>query len=181
MINIQQQLQRQLIKEETASKVQDYVYAERVCVIDLLFTFATSSLKEECKRRAIAIDDLTALCSVQEGRRTRVGHEPRFSPESKCDDTLLTKTRARIFSESLPVRCTPTQCIFCLSDEELLELMRLKSFHSRGALKKHIHRKHLKHHPKGMPIECPFPKCEVTLSHTEHLQSHAEIVHETPT
>ncbi len=71
VIDIQRQLQGQSIKEEkTALKVQDYVRAERVRVIDSLFTFASSAPKEECKRRAKAIDDLTALCSVQEGRRT---------------------------------------------------------------------------------------------------------------
>ena len=77
VIDIQRHLQGQLIKEEeTASKVQHHVRAERVHVIDLPFTFATSSPEEECTRRARAIDDLTALCSVQEGRHRGVSHEP---------------------------------------------------------------------------------------------------------
>lgn len=60
MIDIQRQLKGLPLAEETKTKVEDYVVMERVRVIDNLFTFATASHEEECQRRAVAINALTA-------------------------------------------------------------------------------------------------------------------------
>ena len=71
--------------------------------------------------------------------------------------------------------------MFCLGNKELSAADRLKTFASRGDLKKHFHRKHLRHYLDGQPIVCPHPRCDVTLNDKIHLQSHAEVVHKTPT
>ena len=84
-------------------------------------------------------------------------------------------------SNTIPIECKPTQCIFCLGCEGLPAVTRLKSFASPGDLRKHFHRKHLQHHPKYQSIDCPHPRCAVTLNNTEHLQNHAEVVHKTRT
>ena len=179
VIDIQRQLKGLPLLEEDTVKVEDYVFTERVRVINALFTFATSSPENECKRRAEAINALTALCSLQEGRRFR-------RPERSTLDTKLvqreTPTAVAIqpsLSESLPIECKPTQCIFCLGQEGLPAETRLKCFHSRGDLKKHFHRKHLQHYPENKPIDCPHPRCRVTLANTKHLQNHVEVVHKT--
>ena len=83
--------------------------------------------------------------------------------------------------DSVSMRRQPTQCIFCLGNEDLLITDRLKCFASRGDLKKHFHRKHLRHHQEGRPISCPYPRCDQVLESTMHLQNHAELVHNTPT
>ncbi|KAL8809508.1 MAG: hypothetical protein Q9223_007917, partial [Gallowayella weberi] len=49
-------------------------------------------------------------------------------------------------SETLPVECEATQCIFCLGNEDLSAADRLRAFAARGGLKKHFHRKHLRHY-----------------------------------
>jgi len=72
-------------------------------------------------------------------------------------------------SKTLPVECKATQYIFYLGNEELSAADRLKTFASRGDLKKHFHRKHLRHHLDGQPIVCPYPRCDVTLNDKMHL------------
>ncbi len=80
-------------------------------------------------------------------------------------------------SDSIPIECKPTQCIFCVGCEGLPTEARLKSFHSHCDLKKHFYRKHLRHHPDGQPIICPHPRCKATLKGKIHLQNHAELMH----
>jgi len=115
---------------------------ERVRIIETLFTFATSSSKEKCIRRVQAINAVTALCSLQEGRGFRRRQNSTSDIKRKKEGTPST------LSESLPLECQPTQCIFCLGDEGLPAEKRLWSFHSHGDLKKHFYRKHLRYHPE---------------------------------
>jgi hypothetical protein len=82
-------------------------------------------------------------------------------------------------AEPIPIECLPTQCIFCLGKADLANELRIKTFHSRGDLKKHFERKHLRHIPDGRAIDCPHPACEKRLSNKEHLQNHAAAVHKT--
>jgi len=181
VIDIQRQLRGESLDEKDPTlKMQDCVLAERCQVIDSLFTFATSSPEEECRRRAKAINALKTLCNLQEGRRFR-RRTHSASTNKLTQETLPAALQPPSLSDSLPVECKPTQCIFCLGSEGLPAEVRLKSFHSCGDLKKHFQRKHLRHHPKDQPIECPHPRCKVTLDHTMHLQNHAETVHKTRT
>ena len=55
MIDIQRQLKGLPVAEEKERKAEDYIFAERVRVIDTLFTFATDSPEEERQRRVAAI------------------------------------------------------------------------------------------------------------------------------
>ncbi len=169
MIDIQRQLKGLPVAEQENLQAAEYVFAERVQAIDAIFTFATSSTEEECQRRAAAINTLIALCKKQESqgfRRCKTDikvNEEQISPSVSLSPNL---------SETLPVECKATQCIFCLGNEELSTADRLKTFASRGDLKKHFHRKHLRHHPDGQPIVCHHPGCDVTLTGKMHLQNH---------
>ena len=181
VIDIQRQLKGLPSAELEKAKAEDYVFVERVRVIDAIFTFATSSPEEECRRRVEAINALTALCRLQEGKRTR-----RLKPSASDSQPERDLTRPAVLhlpslSDSIPIECEATQCIFCLGCEALPTETRLKSFHSRGDLKKHFHRKHLRHHPAGQRIACPHPRCHVDLGSTVHSQNHADLVHKTPT
>ena len=178
VIDIQRQLQGLPVTEQDNLQAAEYVFAERVQAIDALFTFATPSTEEECQRRAVAINALIALCKKQESqgfrrRKTDIKIQKQQTSPSVSPPPNLSKT--------LPVECKATQCIFCLGNEDLQTADRLKTFASRGDLKKHFHRKHLRHHPDGQPIRCPHPRCDVTMNGTMHLQNHAEVVHKTPT
>ncbi len=52
-------------------QAEEYVFMERIRVIEALFKVATSDPKEECIRRVEAINAMTALCRLQEGKRPR--------------------------------------------------------------------------------------------------------------
>ena len=181
VIDIQRQLKGLLSVEPETATVEDHVFVERVRVIDALFTFATSSPEEESQRRVEAINALTALCRLQEGKRPCRLQPFASTIKLERDQTPPSALQGRSLSDSLPIECKPTQCIFCLGQEDLAVATRLRPFHSRGDLKKHFQRKHLRYHPEGQPIACPHPKCHVDLTGTMHLQNHAALVHKTPT
>lgn len=184
--DIERQLGRPSVKqqEDTASEseVQGHLSEERRRAVGALFTFATSDPAEGCKRRSEAINAVTALSKRQElpvrkvcrpGPNHRTGAGVRRGVEADPADEVKT---AR---EPFPMECLPTQCIFCLGQTELSLELRVKAFHSPGDLKKHFHRKHLRHYPDGEPITCPHPLCDANLNHKMHLQNHAETVHKT--
>ena len=181
-IDVQLQLNGASIKtdEPDQGMVWDSLSPERVNAINSLFTFATLSQIEERKRRTMAIDALIALCGVQEG--SRCPPNEHFMSETK--QQLATPSSSLSCSpapESIPIKCKPTQCIFCIGDGTLSIEKRFKLFHSRGDLKKHFLRKHIKHHSANMPLDCPHPRCKINLNDIMHLRNHAEVIHMTPT
>ncbi len=178
VIDIQHQLKGLPVAVEESLQAAEYVFAERVQAIDAIFTFATSSTEEECQRRAAAINALIALCKKQESQGFR---RRKADIKAREEQTSPSVSLPPNLSETLPVECKATQCIFCLGNEELSAADRLKTFVSRGDLKKHFHRKHLRHHPDHQPIACPHPRCKATLKGKMHLQNHAEMAHKTPT
>ncbi|KAL8799611.1 MAG: hypothetical protein Q9182_005762 [Xanthomendoza sp. 2 TL-2023] len=173
VIDIQRQLKGLPVAEQEALRAAEYVFAERVQAIDALFTHARSSTEEECQRRVAAIDALIVLCKKQESQGFR-----RRRANIKVKEEQTSVSPPPDLSETLPVECEATQCICCLGNEDLSVADRLKAFAARGDLKKHFHRKHLRHHPDGQPIACPHPWCDVTLDGAMHLQNHAEVVHQ---
>ena len=148
--------------------------AERRHAISVLFTFATSGPAEECKRCSKAITAVTALSKHQEVLVKKVcrtrgeTYDTEQGPQAEENKAAL---------ELFPIECPPTQCIFCLGSSEMLLKDRKKSFRDRDGLKRHFHRKHLRHYPDGQPIDCPHPECDAELSHKQHLQNHAAVVH----
>ena len=132
VIDIQRQLKGLPVAEEEERKAEDYIFVERVRAIDTLFTFATDSPEEERPRRAAAISALTALCRLQESR----GFRRRRPDREGASPAIL---QLPTFSDSFPIECKPTQCIFCLGNEELPAVKRLWSFSSHGDLKRHFH------------------------------------------
>ena len=181
VLDIQRQLKGLPVVEEEMIQAEEYAFMERIRVIQALFTFATSCLEEECRRRVEAINALTALCRLQEARRPRHPKPSASDIRLERDVQPLSVLDPPGLSNSIPIECKATQCIFCLGEEGLPAVTRLKSFHSRGDLKKHFHRKHLRHHSNSKPIACPHPRCNVELSGKMHLQNHAALVHKTLT
>ena len=86
---------------------------------EALFTFATSSVKEECEWRVEAIKALIALCNLQEGCRPYL--QARSTPKTKFNqgERSTAIIHKPSLSESIPIECKPTQCIFCLGLEGL--------------------------------------------------------------
>ena len=181
VVDIERQLGEGNGKKETQKPLQVYAFKERSLAIDCLFTFATTSSMEECSRRGKAIDALASLASRQEGRRTRMPKRPAIKIE--VTEELLSMDQSALSPREIqfPLKCQPTQCIFCLGQRDLPMTKRMKSFCETGDLKKHFHRKHLKFLSKDEPILCPHPSCDEVLKHVMHLQRHAKEVHKTKT
>ncbi len=157
MIDIQRQLKGLPLVDEETAKTAAYVFAERVRVIHTLFAFTTSSQEEDCKRRVKAINAMTALCGLREGHHFR--RRKHFSADAKLEQDLTPPSVFQVpsLSDSIPIECKPTQCIFCLGCVGLPAATRLKSFHSHGDL-----------HP-----ECTA----VTLDSMMHSNNYAATVH----
>ena len=174
VIDIQRQLKGLPVVEQKAIQTARNVFMERVRAIDALFTFATSSTEGECQRRAAAIDALVALCKKQETQGFR---RRKAEVKVKGEEALPADSPTSNLSETLRVECQDRQCIFCLGNEDLPNEDRLKTFWARGDLKKHFHRKHLRHHPDDEPIACPHPRCDITFERKTCFQNHVERVH----
>ena len=115
-----------------------------------------------------------ALCKKQESQGFR-----RRRADFKVKEEQTSVSPPRSLSETLPVECEATQCIFCFGNKDLSVGHRLKTFAARGDLKKHFHRKHFRHYPEGQPIACPYPRCDATLAGKKHLQNYATWVYKT--
>ncbi|OCK73115.1 hypothetical protein K432DRAFT_430744 [Lepidopterella palustris CBS 459.81] len=170
VIDVQNQIHGLTIKEEKDAAINNpkHLIPERARVIDALFTFATSSLEEERKRRVKAINALVALGHVQDGYYYPVRRQKRLplSPVPKLPNPLS-------------LECKPTQCFLCLGNKKAPLGKRTREFHSRGDLKKHLHRYHIDRHDGPGPIICPLDGEE--LRGAQEVLGHAHSVHKTPT
>ncbi|KAK0858530.1 hypothetical protein LTR87_017760 [Friedmanniomyces endolithicus] len=155
--------------------------SERQRVLAALLTFAPSELTDDHGQRAEAMNAVTALCKRQESPvrkacRMKEGCSDH-TPEAHLHATICAEDE-KIEYDSFPVQCQPTQCIFCIGDEELSPAKRAKSFRNRDGLKRHFIRKHLQYHAARQRIKCPHPKCHNEwLEHADHLRNHAATVH----
>lgn len=111
---------------------------ERNRVIQTLFTFATSSLKEECRRQVKAINALTAFCCLQKAKRSCRSKSFASDIKFKRDAKLSSVFDPPNLLDFILIKSKSTQCIFCLGEEGLSVVTRLKSFYSLGNLKKHF-------------------------------------------
>lgn len=156
--DIQRQLKESPVAAQDNLHAAKYVFAERVQAINALFTFATSSIEEKCQRRTAAIHTLIALCKKQESqgsrrRKTNIKiKKKQTSPFASPPPNPSENPSRRMQSHSNTSSASATK--------ELSAADRLKTFASRGDLKKHFHRKHLRRHPDHQPITCPHPKCD---------------------
>ena len=155
--------------------------SKRESAFKALFTIATSDPVEDRKRRSEAIDAVTALCrshdpAEREVSRSKQTHAVAGS-ESGRDEVAKNKPEPI----SIPIECSPTQCIFCLGNVNRTLKERTHAFGARGDLKKHFLRKHLQYIPEGESIDCPHPECNAKLEHNQHLRNHAATVHKTLT
>jgi len=146
--------------------------------IGALLTVAALDPASESERRAKAVAAVTALswrCElvVPKVCRPRTAIEPKRSPQVDAGQEIKSPTFA--------LECLPKQCIFCLGNTRLLLQNRTKTFYSRAVLKTHFQNQHLQHHPDGVPIKCPHPRCDLTLDDKMHLQNHAALIHKTLT
>jgi len=167
------------------SEAEKTLSSERRRALMALLTFASPEPMQDHSRRSDAINAVRALCHRQETTARQACRQ-----RASCDDDIpdsgspATSEAKDEGSEHdrFPIRCQPTQCIFCVGDEELSFSQRNKRFCNRDGLKRHFLRKHVQHHSAGQRIRCPHPRCRGQwLEHMDHLRNHAATVHGTVT
>lgn len=157
---------------------------ERRRAVAALFTFATSEPVEECRRRCVSIQTISALSKLQEFRDRKIYPRKWRSGGSRADSEMgaAVDLGGKVTTEAhFPIECLPTQCIFCLGNPDLLLEDRAKAFRNRDGLKRHFERKHLRHFPDDQQLTCPHPNCDVQLLNKVHLRNHAAKIHRTAT
>ena len=120
--------------------------SERRRVLAALFTFAPAEPVDDCKRRLEAIRAVAALCkrqelSLQKVCRTKIACYNNRAAKGPIAG-MSVKDR-KVKDDIFPLKCLPTQCIFCIGKEEMSFANRTKTFRDRGGLKRHFYRKHL--------------------------------------
>jgi hypothetical protein len=138
---------------------------ERVRVLDTLLTISPPTAGEDRSRRIAAIDSMITLGRLQDGHQfpVRAVEVGRLSMKRSIP---LVKARKQ------------TQCFLCLGNAKASEHQRAKEFHSKGDLKKHLLRFHVRRVRLGQPIVCPLDG--EMLQDGQQVLSHAHHVHNTP-
>lgn len=93
---------------ETCSEL-DSLSVERRAVAASLLLPARPNATEERQRRIVTINAVTALCHRQEPRDVG-GHHMGDKPSANIPSVASIV----VLSAEYPLRCKPTQCIFCL-------------------------------------------------------------------
>ena len=159
-MDIASQLERPPIKsDDTLSKDQPYgkLSDERNSAFKALLTFATSDLAEECRRRADAVNAMSALGRYQKPivRKMCLAKTARGTTDSSSDASMDLSAKMKAPQDPFPTECAPTQCLFGIGKADMDMDACSKTFRNRDGLKRHFHRKHLRHYPKSQPLSCP--------------------------
>lgn len=153
-----------------AAPPQSYRIAERKNAVDALLAFASVGT-QAARSRAI-----TALARLAVKREGVTGGRRRGSYGGQEEEMDIGDGVGHI--SSIPIKCEPTQCIFCLGDEDIDPKVRARPYYRRHDLKKHWRGKHIP--GIKVPIVCPHPSCDKVLTSEERLRNHAHTIHGTP-
>jgi len=138
--------------------------SERLQVLDALLTITPPAADKDRSRRIAAIEAMITLGQLQDGHQFPV-RPVEAGRQSMTRSTPLTKT------------CKQTQCFLCLGNAKASAHRRVKEFHSKGDLKKHLIRFHARRMQGGCII-CPLDG--VVLRDGHDVLRHADKVHCTP-
>jgi hypothetical protein len=139
--------------------------SERLHVLDTLLTITPPAADKERSRRIAAIEAMITLGRLRDGHRypVRAVEVGRRSTERSTPPTMA---------------CKPKQCFLCVANAKASAHQRAKDFHSKGDLKKHLLRFHVRRMRFGQPIVCPLDG--EMLHDGQQVLSHAYHVHRTP-
>lgn len=151
-----------IIKEEIVS-TEEYAFIKCNWVIQILFIFTISSLKDECKCQIEAINTLIAFCCLQKARRPHCLKPSALDIKLEQDPKLPSVLNLSSLSDSILIKPKSTQYIFYLNKERLPALIYLKFFYSLDNLKKHFQRKYLCYHSNSKLITCFYLKDNIEL------------------
>lgn len=153
--------------QEVKGDVDDFssLGTRRIRVLDALLIITPSTLDEGRRRRITAIEAIVALGQVQDGHQFPV--RARDVAQRSVERTAPPMNT-----------CKQTQCFLCLGNLKAALHIRTKEFHSKGDLKKHLLRVHVRRMHYGQPIMCPLDG--KMLQDGQQVLRHAHHVHKTP-
>ena len=164
IIDLQAQFNGDQVKEEdNEDDPLPILVPERLAVLDALFKIRYHNPEDERARRVAAIEAMIAIGKVQDGHQYPVRRRR----------TKAAMVRPERVTQQAPGVCKPRQCFFCVARQNYHE------YHSRGDLKKHILRCHVKRQKAGKAITCPLDG-QILDGGWQHVLAHAHNVHGTP-
>lgn len=140
------------------------------------------TLEEEDKRRARAVDAVTAYCKIEEGQTLKRGKplgRAKIAVIKQERDVTPSPQEVAIEAAMLSVyeETRPRICFLCLGNGALPLEARVYPFNKAGDLSRHFRRKHLSNIQEDDRLECKV--CAITLEGKMHLQRHAIDIHGT--
>jgi hypothetical protein len=166
ILDLQAQFKGEQVKEEEDDEDGKIptLLPERLAVLDALFKIHYPTPEDERARRVAVIEAMMALGKLEDGYQYPVRHR-RTAATVRVKPEPASQQEAGV--------CKPRQCFFCVARRNYHE------FHSRGDLKKHILRSHVKRHKADEAITCPLDG-HVLDGGWQHVLAHAHSVHGTP-
>ena len=152
-----EELERQLkgiVANEDVEPAIKHQLEERTRLQAILCDFNTvMSLKDITARKIKAIGGMVCLAARREARRARPSvPTPVKSRESSPDEGMEPK-------HDFPLLLGKTQCIYCVGDEQLPYMTRMRTFKRVYHMVDHVGKVHLRHEEKKTKYVCRHPKC----------------------
>lgn len=155
--------------EDVSSTITPYL-AERKRIAVVLDEAAKDMTHEKSlQSRVDFVASLAALCNRKEVRRRVTG--TTAEPEEDAGRPQM---------PWIPMKCQPTQCIFCLSEKTIPYVSRSFCYSRRAKMMDHVEGHHLKDRDPSTSIACPHPICAdqaLVLKSVMHLKAHVEREH----
>lgn len=174
---LERQLSGMAIEEHTEPSIQ-HALEERTQLQALLCDFDTNmSRKDITDRKVRAVDLMARLASRREVRKPRPSPPPRETGDSYAsspDPEPLPKM------EEIPLVLGKTQCIYCVGNEQLAYVDRMRAFNRVSHMMDHVEKVHLRHEPHRTTFVCRHPLCKHLgdfLTSLDHFKNHVQTVH----
>ncbi|KJZ69082.1 hypothetical protein HIM_11532 [Hirsutella minnesotensis 3608] len=173
---LERQLSGRPIKEQAEPSVQHHL-KERTKLQALLCDFSTDKCPKDVTDRKIRAIDLMVLLAS----RREVRQQPRPSPPCEEDNQEGSPDAEPLSKlEEIPLVLGKTQCIYCVGDEQLAYVDRMRAFNRVSHMMDHVERVHLRHEPPRARFVCRHPQCKHLgdfLTSLDHFKNHVQTVH----
>ncbi|OAX85254.1 hypothetical protein ACJ72_00376 [Emergomyces africanus] len=95
---------------------------------------------------------------------------PHKQRVSSADSEVNITFNSIIDTDTFPISCPGTQCLFCLGDSQLPHSARIYSFSRPDHLRRHVQNCHLRYLDPDALLWCPHPSCPDALDGVEDFQ-----------
>ncbi|KAJ6436177.1 ribosomal protein s17 [Purpureocillium lavendulum] len=174
---LERQLSGMAIEEQTEPSIQ-HALEERTQLQALLCDFDTNlSLKLTTDRKVRAVDLMVSLAARREVRKPLPP-----TPACKWGESHASPPSPEPLPkmEEIPLVLGKTQCIYCVGDEQLPYVARMRAFNRASHMMDHVEKVHLRHEPTRASFVCRHPQCKHLgdfLTGLDHFKNHVQTVH----